>query len=63
MSLSTRARTLLLDYNNASQSERNCVDDAVAEVIRTFELHGFLAATDDRLAEVEAVIFNYLRES
>lgn len=63
ISTSLNPRAMLADYENAEPNERACVNEAIGRVLDTFERYGFKYMGDDTLAEVEAVIFNYLRES
>lgn len=65
MTISTQlnARAMWDDYAEASEEERDAVTEARDDVLRVFRRNGFVCPGDDRLAELEAVLFNYLKEA
>jgi hypothetical protein len=65
MTISTKlnAAAMLADYEAAPEDLRDSVQAVMAATIAEIEYRGLKAATDDRAAELEAVIFNFIRES
>jgi len=61
---SANISVMLDNYAEASDAHKNAVDEALAAMLQALRDCGFKGLpTDDRLAEVEGVISNYLMEA
>ena len=56
-------RAMLVNYEEGSEAHKHAVRTVMTDMVRTLNRMGYKVPTDDRLAEVEGVISNYLMEA
>lgn len=57
------SRALWRDYEIAAEDVRAATDAAMTAALDAIKAAGFRVASDDRAAELEAVIFGFIRAS